>query len=275
MFDAVDEAIKNLLIKEIPIRNNEIEIAFDQPTQDWASRVGNPTLNVYLHEIRENRQLRGAEQFSETQLSDGSVEIRRNPMRVDLHYLVTAWSRKEQDQHHLLGLAMMALMRAPALPKDVLPESLRDHPVSIPIDVVHSTDEGKNWNDFWTTMGNRQRPGITLTVTLLVDPYRPTVAQQVQAAEVRFGQKATATSPEAFSKGYVQVKGEITSQKYDCSALVLTWEEKGLQIEIQNSRFQLLKIEPGTYHLAVRFNDRLLKRHKFTVPLAGPLKIEV
>ena len=283
MFDAIDEALKNLLIKEIPIRNNEVEIVFEQPTDDWAGRVSVPTLDVYLHEIRENRLLRGAEQFSETPLPDGGVEIRRNPMRVDLHYLITAWTRREQDQHHLLGLAMMALMRFPSLPNDVLPPVLQNHPMPIPIDVVHESDEGKNWHDFWTTMHNRQRPGITVTITLLVDPYRPLVESPVLSSEVRFQQKPRADAPaprdpaaaQVFSKSYLQVRGEVVSQKHDPSTLTLVWEEQGLSIPIENGRFVIHKIEPGTHHLALRFNDRILKRHTFTAPLTGPLKIEV
>ena len=38
MFDALDESIKNLLIDQIPVKKNEINIVFDQPTDDWAAR---------------------------------------------------------------------------------------------------------------------------------------------------------------------------------------------------------------------------------------------
>jgi hypothetical protein len=275
MFDAIDEAIKTLLIREIPIRQNEIEISFDQPTQDWSARISGPTLNLYLYDIRENRALRGSEQFSETQLPDGRVEIRRNPVRIDLHYLITAWTRKEQDQHHLLGLAMMALLRCPFIPEEVCPESLKNHPIPMPIEVARVTDELKSWSDFWTTMNNRMRPGLTLTITLLVDPYRPTISTMVQSSEVKFQQKGDEPSPKLSSKKYLQVGGEIVSEKYDPSTLSLLWEEKGIAIEIQNGHFAIPSIEPGVYHLSVRYNDRVLKRHKFTVPLQERLKIEI
>jgi len=275
MFDAVDEAIRNLLIKEIPVRQNEIEIVFDQPTQEWSARVGNPTLNIYLHEIRENRQLRGAEQFSETQLPDGTVEIRRNPVRIDLHYLVTAWSKKEEDQHHLLGLAMVALLRNPFLPDDVCPEALKGHPVPIPIEVSHTTDETKNWSDFWTTMNNRLRPGLTVSVTLLIDPYRPVIAPIVQTSEVRFAQKGGLQKSVVEEKVYWKAGGEIITGKYDPSLLTLIWEEKGVEIPLENGHFLISKIEAGTYHLAIRLNDRLLKRHKFTIPPEESLRIEI
>ncbi|TLN25413.1 DUF4255 domain-containing protein, partial [bacterium] len=119
MFDALDETLKRLLIQEIPVRKNEIDIVFDQPNSEWSARVSKPTLNVYLYEISENRSLRGSEQMIKHQLPDGNVEIRRNPVRVDLNYLVTAWSKNEQDQHHLLGLTLMALLRNPFLPPDL------------------------------------------------------------------------------------------------------------------------------------------------------------
>ena len=284
MFDALDEAIRNLLIREIPIRQNEIEIVFDQPTQEWSARVGQPTLNLYLYDIKENRQLRGAEQFSETPLPDGRVEIRRNPARLDVSYLITAWAKKEQDQHHLLGLAVMSLLRAPFLPEEVCPDVLKAHPVPIPLEVAHIDDESRDWSDFWSTMNNRLRPGVTLTATLMIDPYLPTVTAQVQTSEMRFQQKESALpaggeepkeSLSVQSKHYWQLSGEIISSKHDPRALSLTWEERGQNIPIEGGRFHLLKVNAGTHHLLVRLQDRLIKRHTFNVPPEGPLKIEV
>ena len=301
MFDALDEAIKNLLTREIPIRQNEIEIVFDQPTQEWSARVGQPTLNVYLYDVRENRQLRGAEQFSETSRPDGKVEIRRNPVRIDVSYLVTAWARKEVDQHHLLGLAMMALLRTPFLPEEVCPDALKGHLIPIPLEVAHVTDESKDWSDFWSTMNNRLRPGVTLTATLMLDPYLPLVAAPVHSTELRFQQtdnplrpsaRSLESSPDSAasdsvgtgplsakidleSKRYWQLSGEIVSTKYDPRALSLFWEERGQALVIEGGRFQLFNVNAGTHHLLVRLQDRLLKRHSFNVPSGESLIIEV
>jgi hypothetical protein len=274
VFDALDESIKALLIKEIPVRKNEIDIVFDQPTDEWSGSISRPTLDVYLYDIEENRQLRGAEQFSEKRLPDGSIEIRANPARVDLSYLITAWSKREQDQHHLLGLVMMALLRSPFMPGDCMAEGLRGHPVPITLSVAQ-LDDAKNWSDFWSTMDNKLRPGLTLRATLMIDPYRPVISSMVQSTEIQYQQKDSAPDELAYSKRYYVTAGEVISQKYSPEALTLVWEEKGQSLEMHQGMFVIQKAEPGTYHLSVRLQDRILKRHQFVVPSQDPLKIEV
>lgn len=274
MFDAMSEAIKKLLIKEIPIKKNEIDIVFDQPTDEWAAGIANPTLNVYLYEIRENRSLRGAEQFSEYRRPDGMIEIRRNPVRVDLNYLITAWSKKELDQHHMLGLTMMALLRAAYMPADLLPDELKSQPFPIKLD-VGQPDDTKNWSDFWNTLHNKHRPGLILKATILMDPYPAKVAVSVEASEVKFAQKGADEKEIAQSKNYYTVGGELISQKRDPSTLTLIWEERGLELHVEDGNFLLRKVETGTHHISVRFGDRVLKRHQFSIPLIEPLRIEI
>lgn len=274
MFDALDETLRKLLIQEIPVKKNEIEIVFDQPNSEWSARVSKPTLNVYLYEIAENRFLRGSEQLSKRALPDGNVEVRRNPVRIDMNYLVTAWSKNEQDQHHLLGLTLMALLRNPFLPPDLYAEGLMPQSLLAPLSVVQA-DDNKNWGEFWNTLGNKYHPGLTLKVTLTIDPYRPVIAPQVSTTEVRIQQSDAARTNSSEAGHYWTVGGEIISGKYDPSALTLTWEEKNMNLDILEGRFAIRKAPQGDFHLCVRFGDRILKRLKFTVPLAEPLKIEV
>lgn len=273
MFDALDETLKKLLIQEIPVKKNEIDIVFDQPNSEWSARVSKPTLNVYLYEISENRTLRGSEQLVKRQLSDGNIEIRRNPVRVDMNYLVTAWSKNEQDQHHLLGITLMALLRNPLIPSELFSDGLPAS-IQIPLNVVQA-DDSKNWGEFWSTLGNKYHPGLTLKATLTLDPYRPEIAPQVSTTEVRI-QQSDPTRTNSLEAGHFwSVGGEIISGKYDPSALTLVWEEKNMNLDIEQGRFAIRKAPQGDFHLCVRFGDRILKRMKFTVPLDEPLKIEV
>ncbi|HEX2980293.1 MAG TPA: DUF4255 domain-containing protein [Anaerolineaceae bacterium] len=274
MFDALDESIKNLLVKEMPIRKNEIDIVFDQPTDEWSGAIGKPTLNLFLYNIQENRQLRGAEQFSEIHLPDGRVEIRANPARVDLSYLITAWSKKELDQHKMLGMAMMAVMRSPFLPEDCYTDGLRGHSMPVPLSVAQS-DEAKDWSDFWSTMHNKLRPGLTLRATLTIDPYVPTITSTVHTTDMQFQQEDPLRKTIAISRRYWSISGEVLSQKYSPASLSITWEEKGIQLENKDGHFVIEKIEPGSHHIAIRLNDRILKRQAFTVPSTDRLTIEV
>ncbi|MCB0014294.1 MAG: DUF4255 domain-containing protein, partial [Anaerolineales bacterium] len=58
MFDELEEALRQLLIQEIPITDGEIEIAFDQPKREWSARLSRPTINLFLYDVRENVMLR-------------------------------------------------------------------------------------------------------------------------------------------------------------------------------------------------------------------------
>ncbi len=274
MFDALDESIKNLLVNELPIKKNDIDIVFDQPNSDWSSRLNKPTLNLYLYSISENRQLRGAEQMSKTQLPDGNIEIRRNPVRIDLHYLVTAWSKNEMDQHHLIGLVLFALLRHPVLPDNAYTRDLGTPILPISLNVAQE-DESKNWGEFWNTLNNRYHPGLTLKVTMTIDPYQPVIAPPVRAAEIGIQQTNSDQKPIAESRRYWAVGGEIVSEKYDPSALTLIWEEKNTTIEVVDGRFAIRKVAAGSYHLSVRFGEQILKRYKFSVPVEEPIRIEI
>ena len=43
MFHDLDEVLRQLLIEEIPIKNGEVDIEFDQPSREWSARLSRPT----------------------------------------------------------------------------------------------------------------------------------------------------------------------------------------------------------------------------------------
>jgi hypothetical protein len=42
MINDLDETLKQLLIKEMPIENNEVEVKFDLPKRKWAAKLHRP-----------------------------------------------------------------------------------------------------------------------------------------------------------------------------------------------------------------------------------------
>ena len=58
MITDLDKTLKQLLIKEMPIENNEVDIKFDLPKREWAAKLSRSTLNLYLYDIQENTELR-------------------------------------------------------------------------------------------------------------------------------------------------------------------------------------------------------------------------
>jgi hypothetical protein len=44
----LDEVLRELLTREIDIKDNEVDITFDQPKREWSARLSKPTLNLFF-----------------------------------------------------------------------------------------------------------------------------------------------------------------------------------------------------------------------------------
>ncbi len=276
MIPDVDDVLRKLLIQEIEIKGNQVDILFDQPKREWSSRLNKPTINLFLFDLRENLKLRTAEAFKSIPQPDGTTETKRNPVRMDLRYLMTAWVKEPEDEHLLLTSALMALLRHPFIPQAVLTDVFKNQPGPIPLAVATFTEEKgpvDKFTEIWGVLDNELRPGILVTVTIALDPYTPMVARQVLTRELRFlqdtaiGQPDSPPSTKSPSKSYWVVSGTLTSKKYDPSTLSAILVEKRLPIELDDEgRYSLTSIEEGEYNLDILFNGKVLKRHKIEVP---------
>lgn len=148
----------------------EAQVSFDRPSEKFAPPQ--PTINLFLYDIRENLELRSNEPVVE--LRDGAAVIRRPPMRVACTYLVTAWpvggAEPMLQEQRLLSQVLQVLAANPTIPHQHLVGSLAGQEPPLP--VVTTQPEGlKNPSEFWTAVGNKLRPSISLTVTISLDPY--------------------------------------------------------------------------------------------------------
>jgi len=271
MIDELDEVLRQFLIRELPIKNNEIDIAFDQPRKDWSARVSQPTLNVYLYDVRENVKLRVGQQVWDTERhDDGSISQRRKPVRVDLHYLVTAWTTEPEDEHRLLTRTLLALFRHQNIPDDLLPESLQDQPTPIPLKVAQYDMLDKP-SDFWNVMDNQQRPGITLMLTLALNPYQAITGPAIRTRELRIGQAQEPASvekliEEAGAQTYWTIGGTIHSKKA-LKNLQIKLIERNQSLTLQaDNRFAIGNLPPGNYTLEITAEGRKAAQKTITVP---------
>src|SRR5579859_678868 len=264
MIDELDDALRELLIRELPIKNNEVDIAFDQPKRDWSARLSRPTLNLYLHDIRENTRLRREQNPYEVERRPNSVIQQRQPMRVDLHYLITTWAAAPEDEHRLLARTLMTMMRFPEFPGDLLPEGLQDQPIPIPLKVAQSDTLDKP-SDLWSVLDNQQRPGIVLIATLSFSPY-PSVEQPL----TRTAQVSThPTDNPDEGHGYLSISGKIRSKK-PLNNLSLRLLNSGKRVDLlPGGEFGIRNIQPGDYTLEVTAEGRKPSQHKLTVPAAN------
>jgi hypothetical protein len=267
MIDDLDEGLRDLLIRELPVTNSDVDIAFEQPKRDWSARLSRPTVNLYLHDIRENAKLRREQVPYEVSRNPNTVTQQRQPFRVDLHYLITTWAMAPEDEHRLLARTLMALMRFPEFPADLLPEGLQDQPIPIPLRVGQSDTLDKP-SDLWSVMDNQQRPGIVLTATLSFTAYPSVVKPLTRTAEFRTRRSDTA-EPGGQSHGSIAVRGAVISKK-PLSDLRVTVLERGTEAEITpTGEFGIRNLQPGEYTLEITAEGHPASKHKIVVPAAN------
>ena len=282
MIPDIDNALRELLLKEIPMRRGEVDITFDQPKREWSARLNKPSLNLYLYDIRENTELRGSEQVLREEIDVNRVRLRHTPTRLDLCYLITGWAKEVQDEHRLLSSALMTFLRHPQLPDELLPTELRTPALPIHIKIA----QGKATHeitDLWNALDNELRPGLRLTITLALEPMPADVVAPVRTTQLDFMQNpnpdalaAAAANPNAAppvavpSRKSFMVNGKVSSQKYSPAVLKLILSETGKGIDLsEDGRFKIARLLAGEYHLDILANDRLLKRQTIQVPSPG------
>ncbi len=270
MFDELDEAVRQLLIREMPIKMGEVDIAFDLPNRDWSSRLNRPTLNLYLFDVRENAALRRRSQdFDESRNADGVISRRRKPVRLDLMYMMTAWATTPDDEHRILGRAAAALFRYLAFPKELIPEGIRESvsPVTL---YAAQRDMLERPADVWGSLDNNMRPAIGLMLTISMNPYAAFDTPPVRQLDVRVGRRAsdsevgldlnTREKPTRTIGGRIRSSGAL-------EGLRIQLAERGLPINITpEGQYSIQNIEDGAYTLMVSLPGRKTVQRKIKVP---------
>jgi hypothetical protein len=159
----VDEALRVLIEREA-IGVGDVEVVFDAPTKDWASRRNAPTIDVYLYDIRED--LRRRERGLINEYEGNLVRARHLPPRYfKLSYLVAAWTQRPEDEHRLLSALLSCFLRHEALPKDVLTGSLATLGLPVPVTVALPPPEDRSFADVWTALGGELKPSLDVVVS--------------------------------------------------------------------------------------------------------------
>lgn len=163
MIHEVDEVLKRLLSGGA-LTGTGVEVAFDAPTRDWAARRNAPAIDAYLYDIREEvaRRERGAIAIRDDR---GIVLRRRQPPRwFRLSYLVTAWTKRPQDEHRLLSAVLATLLPHEMLPPEELTGALAELGLSVPLTVAAAHTDSRSFAEIWSALGGELKPALDLTV---------------------------------------------------------------------------------------------------------------
>ena len=181
MINEVDEALRTLVKAEV-VNGADVEVVFDAPTREWASRRNKPTVDLYLYDIREDTRRRGVGQI-ERRNERGVVEERQSlPRFFKLAYLITAWTQRPEDEHRLLSAILACFLRYDVMPASALTTLLSQVGFPLGLQVAFPPPEDRQVSDVWSSLGGDLKPSVDLVITLAIQPERLyEVAQAVMA----------------------------------------------------------------------------------------------
>src|SRR5262245_34532321 len=134
MLNDLDQTLRVILDDAAaPTELRNADISFETPDKTFAPALA--TVNLFLYEVKENRELRDPVPI--TEIVAGTFVRRQPPLRATCAYLVTAWSNavgaaRVVEEHRLLGQALLWLSRFPRIPAGFLQGTLAVQPFPPP-----------------------------------------------------------------------------------------------------------------------------------------------
>lgn len=230
-------------------------IVFDRPGEGFSPTQ--TTIDLFLHDIRENMELRSNEPTVTRQ--NGQAMIQRPPIRIDCTYLITAWPASGTEtalllEHQLLGQVLQVLSKYPTIPKGFLQGSLKGQQLPVPL-VTARMDATKSTHEFWTAIGGRLRPSITVTATIAIDTNEPPIeAPLVMEAVTRVD--------------LLRIRGKVidSDEKPVIGAKVALVEIGAVAITDSGGNYILGSMSMGNYTLHVETSSGVTKDIPVTIP---------
>ena len=187
MFRDLDTSLKNLLeVGLLGVLSDAVTVVFDTPDDNF-NPPNQRTVNFFLYDVRENRDLRSNEWLLERQ-NNGVLRKNLPPVRVDCSYMITAWSGDAESEHSLLGEVMKVLLRYPTLPENILVGSLAGQQPSLPTSTLQSA-RLQSVAELWQAMGGKPKAALHYTVTISIEPFSPVEVTPVTEILIQQGLK--------------------------------------------------------------------------------------
>jgi hypothetical protein len=255
---------------------------FLTPDRDFRPKIiGETAVNLFLHRVKENRELRETIGFPEP---DDPPGVRRMPLlRVDCSYLVTAWTKQAGEpevrtEHKLLGLALQWLSRFPDVPAvspvtanfAYLQGSLARTDLPLPVAMAAQMDPDRVPVDFWTGLGIAPRPSFDLTVTIpIVLSAQVPEGPPVVVREIDFTRHRPPEVPVPLEKVF-RIGGTVTRTLtgIPIPAAVVVLVETGARATTNaDGQFQFGVLPAGRYKLRVSVAGQPDMERRVNVPL--------
>jgi hypothetical protein len=262
----LDEALRTLLKAELGKHGFEgVDIGFDAPSKEWSGKLTNPTVDLFLYDLREAVD-RATVSLGETR-GNGGGRVTPPPLRLELTYAVTAWTKAVEDEHRLLSQVLAVLFSHKNLPEEVLAKQsdggsqLRDIETS-----VGRPREEKA--DFWSAVGGQYKASIDFVVHLTVE----SGARIERGPEVRTQRVQTRLldGPMRTMEELHRFGGTVRAGEEPVVDAWVTIPDLGLWTATDRAgRFVFQRIRPASLRLVVRTRDGAEVESTVTVPGAA------
>jgi hypothetical protein len=163
MLDLIDQTLEAFFRATVPLGAEDVDVSFEAPDREWSAKLNRPTVNLFLWDIRRSadRARAGVEELER----DGRLVRRLALPRVELRYLVTAWTADHGDERALLAGLMRAILAHHEIPHQFVAEPLGELP---PLTMIMPRS-GEEHVDVFKALEGQLKPGISMVVFAAVD----------------------------------------------------------------------------------------------------------
>lgn len=278
MVSDLDDTLAAMLAAEMaripgcPIVRRD-QISFLSPAAAAEQKQTSPSVNLYLHDLRENLQLR-EESFRVTRPpGDTTAQIQRSPVKLDLTYRVTAHAGSDSAmEHRLISDLLTALLRYRVIPEEYRQGVLNggDAPLLSVAQPEHAATSDPA--QLWRAIGGPLKPSVSLVVTVAFNPFETRWTRVVREAVVGIGPGLVPQKPLQETSVRVSCAGVVTAQADETPLPGVTVRLEGLErtaITDDKGFFYFLDLVPGKHAVTVGHEGYEPARAEFVAPPAG------
>ncbi len=163
MLEMIDTCLEALLRAHVPLSATDVDVSFEAPDKDWAAKLNRPTVNLFLWDVKRSADRSRA--GMETIDRNGVMMSRMALPRVEMRYLITAWTSEHRDERALLSGLLRTVLSVPEIPATFVPPELAE---LTPLRMLLARSGEKNI-DVFKSLDGKLKPALDITLVTDID----------------------------------------------------------------------------------------------------------